>query len=82
MLDAYASFVNVASKAVIGYNLTGTCLLLRWRIYQIVPMKYDAKDEESIKAVIASSNVIVNCIGTKFFCSPLVAECLLNTSAR
>ncbi|KAG0596301.1 hypothetical protein M758_UG241300 [Ceratodon purpureus] len=33
---------------------------------QIVPMKYDAMDEDSIKAVIANSNVIVNCIEREY----------------
>jgi hypothetical protein len=47
-----------------------------------VPIKYDARDEDSIKAVIANSNVIVNCIGNEFFSSCLVNECSSNTFAR
>ncbi|XVE72852.1 hypothetical protein DITRI_Ditri11bG0071300 [Diplodiscus trichospermus] len=30
---------------------------------QIVPMKYDPKDENSIKAVMAKANVVINLIG-------------------
>ncbi|KAG0627697.1 hypothetical protein M758_2G221500 [Ceratodon purpureus] len=33
---------------------------------QIVPMRYDARDEDSIKSVISNSNVIVNCIGREY----------------
>nr|PNR63236.1 hypothetical protein PHYPA_001661 [Physcomitrium patens] len=36
------------------------------RLGQIVPIKYDARDEGSIKPVIANSNVIVNCIGKEY----------------
>jgi NADH dehydrogenase (ubiquinone) 1 alpha subcomplex subunit 9 len=31
---------------------------------QIVPMKYNPRDENSIKAVMAKANVVVNLIGT------------------
>ena len=30
---------------------------------QIVPMKYDPRDEASIKAVMAKANVVINLIG-------------------
>ena len=30
---------------------------------QIVPMKYDPRDENSIKAVMAKANVVINLIG-------------------
>lgn len=46
--------------------------LFWWRIYQIVPIKYDARDEDSIKAAIANSNVIVNCIGRKLLSLPSI----------
>lgn len=36
-----------------------------------MPIKYDARDEGSIKPVIANSNVIVNCIGTNLLRSHL-----------
>ena len=32
-------------------------------IGQIVPMKYDPRDENSIKAVMAKANVVLNLIG-------------------
>lgn len=31
--------------------------------HQIVPVRYDVRDENSVRAAIANSNVIVNCIG-------------------
>jgi NADH dehydrogenase (ubiquinone) 1 alpha subcomplex subunit 9 len=33
---------------------------------QIVPVRYDVRDEDSVKAAIANSNVIVNCIGREY----------------
>ncbi|CAM6034026.1 unnamed protein product [Sphagnum compactum] len=33
---------------------------------QIVPMRYDVRDEGSIRTTIASSNIIVNCIGREY----------------
>ncbi|TYH91029.1 hypothetical protein ES332_A13G089400v1 [Gossypium tomentosum] len=33
---------------------------------QIVPMKYDPRDENSIKAVIAKANVVINLIGREY----------------
>lgn len=33
---------------------------------QIVPMKYDPRDESSIKAVMAKSNVVINLIGREY----------------
>lgn len=33
-------------------------------IFQIVPMKYNPRDEDSIKAVMAKANVVINLIGT------------------
>lgn len=33
---------------------------------QIVPMKYDPRDENSIKAVVAKSNVVINLIGREY----------------
>ena len=36
-------------------------------IYQVVPMKFDPRDEDSIKAVMAKANVVINLIGTYFF---------------
>lgn len=35
-------------------------------IMQIVPMKYNPRDEDSIKAVMAKANVVINLIGTIF----------------
>lgn len=35
--------------------------------FQIVPMKYDPRDENSIKAVMAKANVVINLIGTVLF---------------
>lgn len=32
-------------------------------LHQIVPVRYDVRDENSVRATIANSNVIVNCIG-------------------
>ncbi|KAG6544334.1 hypothetical protein Mapa_014168 [Marchantia paleacea] len=33
---------------------------------QVVPIKYDARDEDSIKAAMASSNVVINLIGRDY----------------
>jgi NADH dehydrogenase (ubiquinone) 1 alpha subcomplex subunit 9 len=35
---------------------------------QIVPMKYNPRDESSVKAVMAKANVVVNLIGMHLFC--------------
>jgi|APAra0007618407_1042631.scaffolds.fasta_scaffold54298_1 hypothetical protein len=32
-------------------------------IFQVVPMKFDPRDEDSIKAVMAKANVVINLIG-------------------
>lgn len=49
---------------------------------QIVPMKYNPRDEDSVKAVMAKANVVINLIGkmqmaaNKVLTSSVV--CLLN----
>lgn len=45
--------------------LMGVSSLLFGMGGQIVPMRYDVRDEGSIRTTIASSNIIVNCIGKK-----------------
>lgn len=45
-----------------------TCLS-RILLTQIVPMKYNPRDENSIKAVMAKANVVINLIGRVFFSS-------------
>lgn len=37
--------------------------LLKIHLFQIVPMKYNPRDENSIKAVMAKANVVINLIG-------------------
>lgn len=34
-----------------------------YNLLQIVPMKYNPRDENSIKAVMAKANVVINLIG-------------------
>ncbi|KAI7984604.1 hypothetical protein LOK49_LG15G00704 [Camellia lanceoleosa] len=41
-------------------------LVLLTLILQIVPMKYNPKDENSIKAVMAKANVVINLIGREY----------------
>lgn len=36
---------------------------MHYSFYKIVPMKYDPRDESSIKAVMAKANVVINLIG-------------------
>lgn len=38
---------------------------------QIVPMKYNPRDENSIKAVMAKANVVINLIGV---CSMIISQ--------
>lgn len=39
---------------------------------QIVPMKYNPRDENSIKAVMAKANVVLNLIGLQISILPFV----------
>ncbi|TYJ15704.1 hypothetical protein E1A91_A10G201600v1 [Gossypium mustelinum] len=45
---------------------------------QILPMKYDPRDENSIKAVIAKANVVINLISTQCLSSDNTNEINLN----
>ncbi|GAV62620.1 Epimerase domain-containing protein, partial [Cephalotus follicularis] len=44
-----------------------TChLKLMGDLGQVVPMKYNPRDEDSVKAVMAKANVVINLIGREF----------------
>jgi NADH dehydrogenase (ubiquinone) 1 alpha subcomplex subunit 9 len=51
---------------------------LSFVFWQIVPMKYHPRDVDSIKAVMAKSNVVVNLIGL-FYLRPTLYSYIQNT---
>lgn len=58
-------FVRECHKNIFleNYALGRQCGCL---LFQVVPMKFDPRDEDSIKAVMAKANVVINLIGTFF----------------
>lgn len=50
-----------------GILCFGSTIYLMLVCFQVVPMKFDPRDEDSIKAVMAKANVVINLIGT-YFC--------------
>lgn len=44
---------------------------------QIVPMMYNPRDENSIKAVMAKANVVINLIGMLTGVSLVVCNCIV-----
>jgi hypothetical protein len=60
-----------------SYSLFSFIYFVSSVFWQIVPMKYHPRDVDSIKAVMAKSNVVVNLIGL-FYLRPILYSYIQN----
>nr|GMD18688.1 NADH dehydrogenase [ubiquinone] 1 alpha subcomplex subunit 9, mitochondrial-like [Ipomoea batatas] len=59
----------MGSQVLVPFRGSEDChrhLKLMGDLGQIVPMKYNPRDENSIKAVMAKANVVINLIGREY----------------
>nr|GMD61080.1 NADH dehydrogenase [ubiquinone] 1 alpha subcomplex subunit 9, mitochondrial [Ipomoea batatas] len=59
----------MGSQVLVPFRGSEDChrhLKLMGDLGQIVPMKYNPRDESSVKAVVAKANVVINLIGREY----------------